>query len=148
VVFIDGKLICAMFGDDLQQVSETEIPSEPMYIIIFNQALSKDWGFPDVYFLNCDKKNAGVVWTQNAVNAPYYHAIFVRRAFLPILKFDYVRVYQVKHDDRHILGCSPPSRPTKGWIEGHNERYVLWGELTRCQTATRYSTGRSRLYHR
>ena len=41
-------------------------------------------------------------------------------------EIDYVRVYQQKEDDRHILGCSPPSRPTKEWIEGHRERYVLW----------------------
>jgi hypothetical protein len=81
--------------------------------------MSPGLGFYDVYFWHCDKKNAGVVWTQNAVNAPYYHAILVRRTFLPILCADVMY--------RHSLGCSPPSRPTKSWIEGHNERYVLWG---------------------
>jgi Beta-glucan synthesis-associated protein SKN1/KRE6/Sbg1 len=121
--FIDGKLICAMFGDDLQKVSETEIPSEPMYII-FNQALSKDWGFPDAYFLNCKKK----CWS---CLDPECRKCALPRNFcennVPAnFEIDYVRVYQVKDDDRHILGCSPPSRPTKEWIEGHNERYTLW----------------------
>jgi hypothetical protein len=124
--FIDGKLICAMFGDDLQEVSETEIPSEPMYII-FNQALSKDWGFPDAYFLNCKKKCWSCLDPECRKCALPRN--FCEKNIPASFEIDYVRVYQVKDDDRHILGCSPPSRPTKQWIEGHNERYVLWGSL-------------------
>ncbi|KAG7348887.1 beta-glucan synthesis-associated protein (SKN1)-domain containing protein [Nitzschia inconspicua] len=121
--FIDDKLICAMFGDDLQAVSETEIPSEPMYII-FNQALSKDWGFPDAYFLNCKKKCWSCLDPECRKCALPRN--FCEKNIPASFEIDYVRVYQDKEDDRHILGCSPPSRPTKEWIEGHNERYILW----------------------
>lgn len=119
---IDGKLIVAMYGDDLQRVSETEIPSEPMYIIL-NQALSRDWGFPDAYFLNCKKK----CWScqDPACKCALPHN-FCEKNVPANFEIDYVRVYQVKEDDRHILGCSPPSRPTHEWIEGHKERYILW----------------------
>jgi hypothetical protein len=120
--FIDGKLICAMFGDDLQEVSETEIPSEPMYIIL-NQALSKDWGFPDAYFLDCPKKCWSCRDPECSCAMPHN---FCKKNIPANFEIDYVRVYQRKDDDRHILGCSPPSRPTKEWIEGHKERYVLW----------------------
>lgn len=120
--FIDGKLISAIVGDDLQKVSETEIPSEPMSILL-NQALSKDWGFPDAYFLDCPKKCWSCLDPKCECALPKN---FCKKNVPASFEIDYVRVYQVKDDDRHILGCSPPSRPTKEWIEGHNERYILW----------------------
>ncbi len=120
--FIDDKLVSAIVGDDLQKVSETEIPSEPMYILL-NQALSKDWGFPDAYFLNCPKKCWSCLDPKCACALPKN---FCKKNIPASFEIDYVRVYQVKDDDRHILGCSPPSRPTKEWIEGHKERYILW----------------------
>lgn len=43
--FMDDQLIMAIHGDSLQQTSQTEIPSEPLYLIM-NTAISKDWGFP------------------------------------------------------------------------------------------------------
>jgi hypothetical protein len=120
--FIDGKLVCAMYGDDLQKVSETEIPSEPMSILL-NQALSKDWGFPDAYFLNCPKKCWSCLDPACKCALPYNYC---KNNVTAHFEIDYVRVYQVLDDDRHILGCSPPSRPTREWIEGHNERYIPW----------------------
>lgn len=53
--FVDGNLVTAVDGDDLQLTSNTEIPSEPMYLVM-NLAVSKDWGFPDAYFLGCPHK--------------------------------------------------------------------------------------------
>jgi beta-glucanase (GH16 family) len=53
--FMDDKLIMALHGDSMKNVSQTEIPSEPMYLIM-NTAISKDWAFPDAYFLNCKHK--------------------------------------------------------------------------------------------
>jgi hypothetical protein len=130
--FIDDKLICAMYGDDLQKVSETEIPSEPMYILL-NQALSRDWGFPDAYFLNCPKKCWSCLDPACKCALPYN---FCKNNVPAHFEIDYVRVYQVQDDDRHILGCSPPSRPTREWIEGHNERYIPWES----PNGTRYVT--------
>ena len=120
--FIDGKLISAIVGDKLQQVSDTEIPSEPMYILL-NQALSKDWGFPDAYFLNCEKKCWSCLDPECACAMPLH---FCQRNIPATFDIDYVRIYQVQNDARHMLGCSPPSRPTAEWIQGHQDRYVLW----------------------
>jgi len=120
--FIDGKLIAAIVGDDLQEVSETEIPSEPMYLIL-NQALSKDWGFPDAYFLNCPKKCWSCIDPTCSCAMPEG---FCENNVPNSFEIDYVRIYQDKSDPRHVLGCSPPSRPTAEWIEGHKERYMLW----------------------
>jgi hypothetical protein len=120
--FIDGKLIAAIVGDDLQEVSETEIPSEPMYLIL-NQALSKDWGFPDAYFLNCPKKCWSCLDPECDCAMPFG---FCEQNIPSSFEIDYVRIYQDRNDPRHVLGCSPPSRPTAEWIEGHKERYTLW----------------------
>jgi len=121
--FIDGQLICAMFGDDLQVVSETEIPSEPMSILL-NQALSKDWGFPDAYFKNCPKKCWSCRDPECACALPPH---FCQKNVPAHFEIDYVRVYQQRDNPRHTLGCSPPERPTREWIEGHVDRYVKWG---------------------
>ena len=131
--FIDGKLIAAIVGDDLQEVSDTEIPSEPMYLIL-NQALSKDWGFPDAYFLNCPKK----CWS--CLDPACLCAMppgFCEENVPNSFEIDYVRIYQVKDDPRHMLGCSPPSRPTAEWIDGHRDRYTLWEEPDALKEITR-----------
>lgn len=120
--FIDDRMIAAMFGDDLQKVSQTEIPSEPMSVL-FNLALSKDWGFPDAYFLNCEKKCWSCLDPECECALPRN---FCRKNIPASYEIDYVRVYQDVNDPMHTLGCSPPTRPTAEWIEGHEERYILW----------------------
>ena len=49
--YMDGELTTGIRGESLH-LSHTEIPSEPMYLLI-NTAISKDWAFPDAYFKNC-----------------------------------------------------------------------------------------------
>lgn len=120
--FIDGQMISAIVGDKLQQVSETEIPSEPMYILL-NQALSKDWGFPDPWFLNCKHKCWKCSDPKCKCAMPPH---FCQENIPAVFEIDYVRVYQVKNEPKHTLGCSPPNRPTAEWIQGHEERYILW----------------------
>jgi hypothetical protein len=122
---MDGTLIVALFGDSMQQTSQTEIPSEPFYLIM-NTAISKDWAFPDAYFLDCKHK----CWScfdprcaQCALPKGYC------RNFPAFFEIDFVRVYQVKDDNStHTLGCSPPSRPTKSFIEARIDRYKLDAE--------------------
>lgn len=120
--FIDEKMIAAMFGDDLQNVSQTEIPSEPMSVL-FNLALSKDWGFPDAYFKNCEKKCWSCLDPECKCSLPRN---FCQKNVPASYEIDYVRVYQDMDEPSHTLGCSPPSRPTAEWIKGHERRYVLW----------------------
>eukprot|EP00977_Amphora_coffeiformis_P015296 scaffold4496_cov134-Amphora_coffeaeformis.AAC.1 len=121
--YIDGNLMAGIEGEELQRVSQTEIPSEPMSLLM-NLAVSKDWSFPDAWFLNCKHK----CWScfdpkcQCALPEGFCESLPVH--FL----IDYVRVYQAAHNPRHTLGCSPPSRPTVGFIEAHKERYMVHGQ--------------------
>jgi hypothetical protein len=84
-----------------------------MYLLA-NVAVSKDWGMPDAYFLGCENK----CWScfmgdacQCALPKGYCDN------FPTQMEIDYIRVYQADHDPKHHLGCSPPKRPTKEWIE-------------------------------
>ena len=132
--FLDGHLIAAIHGDSLQEASQTEIPSEPMYLIM-NTAISKDWAFPDAYFLNCPNKCWSCLDPDCACALP--------KGFcdnLPaMMEIDYVRVYQRQQQQpegdgtsssssQHTLGCSPPSRPTADFIEARREKYMLEGQ--------------------
>jgi Beta-glucan synthesis-associated protein SKN1/KRE6/Sbg1 len=93
------------------------------FTVVLNQALSKDWGFPDAYFLNCPKKCWSCIDPEcECAMPPGFCKSNVPNSF----EIDYVRIYQDKSDPRHVLGCSPPSRPTAEWIDGHKERYTLW----------------------
>ena len=38
-------------------------------------------------------------------------------------KIDWVRVYQDPTDTKQKVGCSTPERPTKKWIESHQDLY-------------------------
>ncbi|CAB9513078.1 Beta-glucan synthesis-associated protein KRE6 [Seminavis robusta] len=118
--FIDGKLVTAVYGDDLQNTSQTEIPSEPMYLVM-NLAVSKDWGFPDAYFKDCPKK----CWScQDPACACALPKGFCDN--MPTsLEIDSVRVYQPTSSNKYTTGCSPPNRPTKAFIEAHNDDYKL-----------------------
>jgi hypothetical protein len=118
--FMDGQLISAVHGDSLQRTSHTEIPSEPMYLIM-NTAISKDWSFPDAYFLNCKCKCWSCFNPCCQCGLPKGYC----DNFPADFEIDYVRVYQSASDAKHTLGCSPPSRPTKDFIEARKERYKL-----------------------
>lgn len=41
----------------------------------------------------------------------------------PVMKVDWVRVYQDPNDEKQKVGCSTPERPTKKFIEAHLEEY-------------------------
>ena len=119
--FMDRQLISTVHGSSLQHTSHAEIPSEPMYLIM-NTAISKDWGFPDAWFLDCKCK----CWScfdpccaTCALPSGYCSN------FPAFFEIDYVRVYQATDDSKHFLGCSPPSRPTKEFIAARQDRYKL-----------------------
>ena len=83
-----------------------------------------DWSFPDPYFNACKYK----CWScfdlpRCACALPQHYC----DNFPAHMEIDYVRVYQATDDPHHQLGCSPPSRPTKEWIEDVN--HVDWYKL-------------------
>ena len=123
--FIDGHLIASINGSELQRVSQTEIPSEPMYVLM-NVAVSKDWSFPDAWYLNCPTKCWSCFDPQCQCALPKGYC----ETFPSTMEIDYVRVYQAASDGRHTLGCSPPSHPTADFIAAHKERYMVPGQNT------------------
>lgn len=119
--FIDGNLVAGIQGDELQRVSQTEIPSEPMYLLM-NMAVSKDWSFPDAWYLGCEHKCWSCFDPNCACALPEGYC----DTFPSHFEIDYVRVYQSK--SRHTTGCSPPTRPTADFIEAHKDRYMVDGQ--------------------
>jgi len=43
---------------------------------------------------------------------------------LPSYKINYVRVYQDPQNPKHKVGCSTPERPTRRYIESHQDLYM------------------------
>lgn len=41
-----------------------------------------------------------------------------------------VRVYQLRNDSRHFVGCDHPTHPTKKFIKAHEWRYIRDHEVT------------------
>lgn len=120
--FTDGKLVSGIFGDSLD-IMQTEIPSEPMYIIM-NTAVSSHWGFPAPCPENCPCDCFECGNPSCACGLPTGYCDNFPAAF----EIDYVRVYQAVNEPKHILGCSPAHRPTELFIEGHVKRYIAEGQ--------------------
>ena len=120
--FTNGQQIYAIKGSVLD-LMQTEIPSEPMYLIM-NTAVSSSWGFPMPCPDNClcdcfECGNPACACAQPPGYCENFPAAF---------EIDYVRVYQAVNEEKHILGCSPKSRPTELFIKGHPKRYMTEGE--------------------
>jgi hypothetical protein len=116
--FTDDNFVFGIYGDSLE-IMQTEIPSEPMYLLM-NTAVSSHWGFPQPCPANCecDCFECGNPQCQCALPPGYCEN------FPASFEIDYVRVYQAENDPKHILGCSPKERPTELFIEGHMKRYM------------------------
>jgi len=125
--FTDGDLVSGIFGDSLT-IMETEIPSEPMYMLM-NTAVSSHWGFPTPCPDNCecDCFECGNPTCACAL-PPGYCANFPAS-----FEIDYVRVYQAVNETRHVLGCSPAHRPTELFIQGHAKRFISEGQAVPLQ---------------
>ena len=89
-----------------------------------NTAISKDWGFPDAWFLDCKCKCWSCFDPCCQCGLPDGYC----RNFPASFEIDYVRVYQVDQTTTHTLGCSPPLRPTKSFIESHIRNYMIDGQ--------------------
>jgi beta-glucanase (GH16 family) len=124
--FLDGELILAINGTSINPVTHAEIPSEPSYII-FNTAVSKEWGFPTTCPMgcNCDTSSYDCLsphFAENCGFSPGFCSMMKDDA-APEFKIDWVRVYQDPTNPTHKVGCSTPERPTREWIEGHADKY-------------------------
>lgn len=120
--FTDGELVFGLKGSTLD-IMQTEIPSEPMYLIM-NTAVSSSWGFPLPCPENCECKcfECGTPECECGLPSGYCDN------FPASFEIDYVRVFQAVNEKRHILGCSPEHRPTDLFIKGHSKRYMSDGQ--------------------
>jgi hypothetical protein len=115
--YTDGHFIFGISGDSLN-ITGTEIPSEPMYLIM-NTAVSSHWGFPLPCPEGCDCECYECGNPECMCGMPDGFCDNLPASF----EIDYVRVYQAVDDSKHILGCSPEKRPSATFIEGHIGRY-------------------------
>lgn len=117
--FIDDKFITAVEGSDVYKTSKAEIPSEPMYLLM-NLAVSRSWGFQNAWYKNCPKKCWTCLDPECECALPKGFCNNLPTSFV----IDSVRVYQpLTNDRRYSLGCSPPHRPTKKYIEANKKLY-------------------------
>jgi len=127
--YTDNELIFGFEGETLGDFMQTEIPSEPMYFIM-NTAVSSHWGFPQPCPEGCECSCYECGNPDCACGMPAGYCSNFPAAF----EIDYVRVYQAKNEPRHVLGCSPPHRPTDLWIKGHAKRYMSAGQKRPLET--------------
>ncbi|KAL3784767.1 hypothetical protein ACHAW5_008138 [Stephanodiscus triporus] len=128
--FIDDQFVMEVDGKSLHESGTGgEISSEPMYMIL-NTAISSQWGFPRQCPTMCPcetydcrggfKETCGFSegFCQMILATPVEY------------KVNWVRVYQDKADPRQKVGCSTPERPTKKFIEAHEKKYKLEGDVS------------------
>jgi len=97
-----GLKAAGLSADSATEIGTRPIPTEPMYIIM----------------------NLGL-------SASFAHNVdFTTLKYPATMLVDYVRVYQPSN--AHNIGCDPPDRPTKAYIDAYREaytnpNYTLWG---------------------
>lgn len=123
--FLDGELVFALNGTGIRKAGlGSEISSEPSYIL-FNTAISTQWGFPSVCPVNCpcETYNCQSDEWQELCGFSEGFCDMMKAKESPQYKIDWVRVYQNPDDPTQKVGCSTPERPTRRWIEAHEALY-------------------------
>mmetsp|Transcript_40583 Transcript_40583/g.85189 ORF Transcript_40583/g.85189 Transcript_40583/m.85189 type:complete len:628 (+) Transcript_40583:141-2024(+) len=116
--YLDGKFLYGIKGENLQ-LTGTEIPSEPMYLIM-NTAVASSWGFPKPCPEGCKCECYECGNPECSCGLPDGFCENLPASF----EIEYVRAYQAKDDAKHNLGCSTKERPTSKFIQGHKKDYM------------------------
>uniref|UniRef100_A0A7S4JAL0 GH16 domain-containing protein n=1 Tax=Odontella aurita TaxID=265563 RepID=A0A7S4JAL0_9STRA len=127
--FLNDRLVLKLNGTVLaDQGLGTEISSEPSYILM-NTAVSSQWGFPGECPSGCPCKK------YDCRSRNWKEKCGFPEGFCDMLKnesskyrVNYVRVYQDPNDPKQKVGCSTPERPTRRYIEAHEDRYKQAGD--------------------
>lgn len=125
--YLNEEFILEVKGEGLKAAGTgAEISSEPMYMLL-NTAISSQWGFPEKCPSNCPCKtyNCHGSFTETCGFSGGFCEMMNRPAEY---KINYVRVYQDKADPKQKVGCSTKERPTKTFIEAHEEKYMQEGD--------------------
>ena len=120
--YLDKQFVFGIQGDSLS-LTGTEIPSEPMYLLM-NTAVATTWGFPlpcpegcDCDCYECGNLDCSCGFPQGfCSNVPAHFEI------------EHVRVWQAKNESKHVLGCSTEDRPTAHFIEGNKKNFMETGD--------------------
>mmetsp|Transcript_18812 Transcript_18812/g.33884 ORF Transcript_18812/g.33884 Transcript_18812/m.33884 type:complete len:682 (-) Transcript_18812:178-2223(-) len=125
--FLDDEFILEIKGEGLKAAGTGgEISSEPMYMLL-NTAISSQWGFP--------KCPAACPCSAYDCHGGFQETCGFAGGFCDTLnpgaeyKINWVRVYQDKNDPKQKVGCSTTERPTKTFIEAHEEKYMRAGDV-------------------
>ncbi|CBJ31299.1 Beta-1,6-glucan active enzyme, family GH16 [Ectocarpus siliculosus] len=115
--YVDDELLYGISDDTLESFHGSQIPLEPMYLLL-NTAVSTTWGFPDCHTgCACDCFDARDPACACAV-APGFDGVFPAEFVV-----DSVRVYQALNDTTHTLGCDTEQYPTKDFIKANHDLY-------------------------
>ena len=135
------------------------LSSEPMYILM-NTAISSQWGescssllgftllslyqsylpvhtqlvgFPNEGPPDCPCKDYdchAMAWQSKCGFSDGFCDMMMNVTNLPKYKINWVRVYQDPNDELQKVGCSTPERPTRKYIEAHEEIYKLSSDVS------------------
>jgi hypothetical protein len=108
------------------------ISTEPMYIIM-NTAVSKQWGFPPTCPANCPCKDYDCnsnKFQEICGFSPGFCEMMTNKTDIPSYRVNYVRVYQDPTNPKHKVGCSTPERPTRKYIEAHQDLYKTKNDVS------------------
>jgi len=124
--YLDDEFVLEVKGEGLNASGTGgEISSEPMYMLL-NTAISSQWGFP--------KCPAECPCETYDCHGGFQETCGFSEGFCDMLskpaeyKINWVRVYQDKNDPKQKLGCSTKERPTRKFIEAHEEKYMQAGD--------------------
>lgn len=114
----------------------SEISSEPSYIL-FNTAVSSEWGFPKKCPANCPCKKYDC-FSKNFQETCGFSEGFcdMMKKDSPKMKVNWVRVYQDPRDPTQKVGCSTPERPTRRYIEAHADLYKQAKDVSEASVAS------------
>ena len=99
-----------------------EISSEPSYIM-FNTAVSSEWGFPKKCPANCPCKEYDCNSRDFTKTCGFSEGFCKMMQDTPKMRVNWVRAYQNPDDPTQKVGCSTPERPTRKYIEAHHDVY-------------------------
>lgn len=126
--FLDGELVLAINGTGIREGGTgSEVSTEPSYIIM-NTAVSSQWGFPNTCPTNCPCKKYNCNsnnYEQRCGFSEGFCDMMTKEDASPQYKIDWVRVYQDPTKEEQKVGCSTPERPSRRYIEAHENLYMM-----------------------
>jgi len=130
--FVNDKFVLEINGTGIVDAGVgSTVSTEPMYIIM-NTAVSKQWGFPSCPG-NCPCKEYDCNSNKFADICGFssgFCDMITKKAATPAYKVNYVRVYQDPSNPKHKVGCSTPERPSRKYIESHQDLYMQTSDVS------------------